>query len=195
MKKFLLSTAAIATLAVGSFGSTAHAATETFVLDPNHTNIVWHANHFGFSTPSGKFADVSGKIMLDEAAPQNASVEVLVKTNSMVTGIEKFNEHLMSKDFFNVTEFPEAKFVSKSVDVTGENTAKINGELTMLGQTHPLVLDATLNKIGEHPFTKKKTVGLSATGTIKRSEYGMNYAVPGVSDDVPLTIEVEASVE
>ncbi len=194
MKKTLLATAAAALVLTGS-ATASFAASETFVLDPNHTNVVWHANHFGFSTPSGKFADVSGKIMLDEAAPQDASVEVLVKTGSIVTGIEKFNEHLMSKDFFNVAEFPEAKFVSKSVEMTGDKTAKINGELTMLGQTHPLTLDATLNQIGEHPFSKKKTVGFSATGTIKRSEYGMNYAIPGVSDDVPLTIEVEASVE
>ncbi|MDY0029281.1 MAG: YceI family protein [Pseudobdellovibrionaceae bacterium] len=194
MKKTLLATAAAA-LTLTSATTASFAATETYVLDPYHTNVVWHANHFGFSTPSGKFADVSGKIMLDEAAPQNTSVEVVVKTGSIVTGIEKFNEHLLSKDFFNVTEFPEAKFVSKSVEVTGENTAKINGELTMLGQTHPLILDATLNKIGEHPFSKKKTVGFSAAGTIKRSEYGMTYAVPGVSDEVPLSIEIEASVE
>lgn len=192
MSRLLLSSV----LAMTLFGSgAAQSAPETFVLDPNHTNITWHANHFGFSNPSGKFATTEGKLVLDEDAPQNSSVEVTVKMGSVLTGIEKFDAHLKSPDFFDVEKFPEAKFTSKKVEVTGDKTAKIEGELTMLGVTKPLTLNVTLNKIGPHPMTGKKTVGFSATGTIKRSEYGMGFALPAVSDDVPLNIEVEGNIE
>src|SRR4051812_48407510 len=93
----------------------AFAAPETYTLDPNHTNVYWHANHFGFSTPSGKFADVQGTLVLDEAAPANSKVNVTIAPGSIVTGIDKFNTHLKSADFFDAEKFPTATFVSDKV--------------------------------------------------------------------------------
>lgn len=168
--------------------------TQKYVFDQTHTQVTWHANHFGFSTPNGKFTDVSGDITLNEKNPEKSSVNVVIKTAKIDTGIEKFDEHLKSKDFFNVEKFPEAKFTSKTVEVTGKDTAKVTGSLTLLGVTKDVVLDTKLNKIGENPFTKKKTAGFSATTTIKRSDFGMSYGVPGVADDITLTIEAEATI-
>jgi polyisoprenoid-binding protein YceI len=169
-------------------------AADTFTLDPNHTNIYWHANHFGFSTPSGKFATTSGTVTLDEAAPANSKVNVTITTGSIVTGIEKFDAHLKSKDFFDAGKFPTATFVSTKVEPTGKDTAKVTGTLTLHGVSKPVILDVKLNKVGEHPMTKKKAVGFTASTTIKRSDFGMSFGIPGVSDDVLITIEAEGAV-
>ena len=112
MKKFALLTAAALTLSAPAF------AADTYQLDPNHTNVVWNANHFGFSNPDGKFASATGTVTLDQANPANSKVEVSIATAGIVTGIPKFDEHLKSADFFNVEKFPAATFVSDKVELT-----------------------------------------------------------------------------
>ena len=180
----------LATLALTLFAFSASAA-ENFTLDLNHTNVYWKASHFGFSSPSGKFADVTGTLVLDEAKPENSNVKVLIKTASIVTGIPKFDEHLKSADFFNVLKFPEATFHSFKVEMTGKDTARIHGDLTLLGVTKRIVLDAKLNKVGDNLFGNY-VAGFSLKGIIKRSDFGMRTGLPGVSDEVALDIEVEA---
>lgn len=170
-------------------------AAETYTFDPFHTNLTWSANHFGFSNPSGKFATVTGTVTLDEAKPEASMVDVTVKTGSVVTGIDLFNEHLISEKFFDSAKFPTATFRSSKVELTGKDTATVTGDLTLLGVSKPAVLDVKLNKIGENPISKLKTAGFSAKGVIKRSEYGMNYALPNVSDEVQITIEAEANIQ
>lgn len=188
MKRLLLS--AVSALALAA---TAQAA-DHYTIDPQHANVVWKANHLGFSNPSGKFAEVSGHFMLDEAKPANSTVVVTIKPGSVVTGIPKFDEHLKSADFFESAKFPEARFESTKVEVTGEKTAKVHGNLTLKGITKPVVLDVTLNKIGEHPMNQKKTAGFSATTTLKRSDFGIDYGIPAVSDEVQIELEVEGNV-
>ena len=185
MKKIILLATALSVISP-------FAMAETYTLDPNHTNIVWHADHFGFSKPSGKFASANGTLVLDEKSPQNSRVNVTISTVN-ITGIEKFDAHLKSADFFNVDKFPTATFTSNKVTITGTNTAKVDGILTLLGVAKPVTLDVKLNKLGENPMFKNKVAGFSATTTIKRSEFGMNYAIPGVADEVMITIETEAS--
>lgn len=176
------------------FPAAALAAPETYTLDPNHTNIVWHANHFGFSNPSGKFATVEGTLVLDEAHPDKSHVEATIAPDSVLTGIPKLDEHLKNLDFFNVENYPKATFKSTRVERTGKDTAKVHGELTLIGVTMPLTLEVKLNKIGEHPMTKKKTVGFSAKTVVKRSQYGMMMGIPSVSDEIPVEIETEANL-
>lgn len=191
MKKFFLALVIATSL---QFNAPAKAA-ETYKIDPNHTNIIWHANHFGFSNPSGKFNEVEGFFILDEKDPKKSSVEVTIKIASIQTGIEKFNAHLKTDDFFNVEKYATAKFISKKIELIGKNKAKIHGELTLLGVTKPITLDAKLNKIGLNPFTQGKAAGFSASTIIKRSQYGMNFAVPGISDEVKIEIEVEGMLD
>lgn len=167
-------------------------AAKTYKLDQNHTNIIWSANHFGFSSPSGKFTDVEGTIVLDEQSPSQSKVEIAIKTASIATGIEKFDNHLKSADFFNIAKFSTAKFISTEINQTAKNIAKVKGNLTLLGITKPVTLNVRLNKIGLNPISQKQTVGFSALATIKRSEFGMNFGIPGISDEVKLTIETEA---
>lgn len=175
-----------------SFGAQAQ---EVFKIDPTHVSIVWFADHFNFSHPSGKFARAEGEFTLDEKNPERSRVSVTVYTDSLITGFKKFDDHIMSSDFLHVQKFPTAEFVSEKIERTGENTANIHGSLSMLGIKRLLVLKATLNKIGENPANNTRTAGFSIDAVIKRSEYGINYALPGVGDDVRLRIEVEGKAD
>lgn len=168
-------------------------AAETYKLDPSHTAITWHVNHFGFSTPSGKFMSVDGDVKLDEANPAASSVKVTVDVNGINSGVAKLDEHLKTPDFFDVAKFPTATFISTKVVPTGKDTAKVEGNLTLHGVTKPVTLDVKLNKIGEN-MMKLKTAGFTASTTIKRSEFGITTYVPNLGDDVKIEIESEANV-
>lgn len=185
----LLLSAALALTALPAF------AADTFTFDSNHTNITWRANHFGFSSPDGKFVGATGTLILDETTPANSKVEVSIPTTGLVTGLPRFDEHLKSADFLDVAKYPTATFVSDKVELTSQDTAKVSGMLTLHGVTKPVVLDVRLNKIGENPMNHLKTAGFSATGTIKRSEFGISAYVPNVSDEIELSFEVEANVQ
>ena len=170
----------------------AYAAPEHYTFDANHTNIDWRANHFGFSNPSGKFAKSSGTLVLDEKAPEKSVVDITIDTTSLVTGIEKFDEHLKSPDFLDAKKFPTAHFKSRSVVLTGKDTADVTGDLTLHGITKSVVLKTKLNKIGENSMSHKHVAGFSATTTLNRSDFGIKTGIPAVSDAIILTLEVEA---
>ena len=160
-------------------------AADKYTLDASHTAITWHVDHFGFSTPSGKFMSVTGDVILDEANPAASSVNVTVDVNGINSGVPKLDEHLKAADFFDVAKFPTATFVSKKVDVTGKDTAKVEGDLTLHGVTKPITLDVKLNKIGEN-MMKLKTAGFTASTTIKRSEFGISTYVPSLGDYIKI---------
>jgi polyisoprenoid-binding protein YceI len=164
-----------------------------YKIESNHAFVLWSANHFGFSDQYGKFSDIAGKIIFDEKKPENSSVDVEIKISSLSTGLTKFDEHLKSADFFDEKKFPTAKFVSKKVVLKGKKGAEITGDLTIKGVTKSVVLKTKFNKSGVNPISQKETIGFSAKTKIKRSEFGMDYALPAVSDKVDLIIEVEAN--
>ncbi len=168
-------------------------AAETYKLDPSHTAITWHVNHFGFSTPSGKFMNVDGQVTLDEANPASSSVNVTINVADINSGVAKLDEHLKTPDFFDVAKFPTASFISKKVELTGKDTAKVEGDLTLRGVTKPVILDVKLNQIGEN-MMKLKTAGFTASTTIKRSDFGMSTYVPNLGDEVKIDIESEANI-
>lgn len=186
-------TYALTALLVSSLPMAAHAAPETYNLDPNHTNISWHVDHFGFSSPSGRFGIKEGTLVLDEANPAASNLNVTIDVTGLVTGIPKFDEHIKSADFLDAAKYPTAIFKSTKVERSG-NEAKVTGNLTLHGVTKPIVLDVELNKIGEHPMTKVKSVGFSAETKIKRSDFGVNMYVPNVGDEVDIKIETEAGL-
>ncbi|MFM6972099.1 MAG: YceI family protein [Alphaproteobacteria bacterium] len=122
-----------------------------------------------------------------------SKVEVVINTNEIATGLPKFEKHLKSKDFFDVDNFPTAKFVSKKIVKKSKDKAEIYGDLTLLGVTKEVVLDTKLNKSSPNPMSQKPTIGFSAKTTINRSDFNMKYALPGIADKVDLIIEVEAN--
>ena len=186
-------TAALAALAA----STALALAEpvAYQLDPSHSQVVFAYDHLGFSTTYGMFSGFEGTVMYDEANPENSSVEINIPISTMVTGWDARDQHFSSPDFFNVAEFPAATFTSTSVEVTGENTAKITGDLTAVGTTKPVALDVTFNKSGIHPMAQKPTIGADATATITRSDFNLGKFAPNVGDEVKLMISFEAQAE
>ena len=175
----------------------ASAATENYTLDPYHTYPHFAVDHFGVSLMWGRFDKSSGKFMLDRAA-KKASLELNVETASLTTGDNdkgsrprSRDEHLRSADFFNVAEFPRMSFKASEVKFDGENPTEVTGQLTLLGVTRPLTLKMERWVCKDNPFSKKPMCGGNASGAIKRSEFGMKYALPAVGDDIRLYVEFE----
>jgi polyisoprenoid-binding protein YceI len=166
-------------------------AADTFTLDPNHSYVLWHINHFGFSSPSGKWL-AEGTLVLDKEKPQNDKVNVVINVANVVTGIKELDDHLRGQQFFNTAAFPKAMFVSDNVSVTGKDSANVQGILTVHGVSKPVTLKVKFNKAGISIITNKMTVGFSATTNIKRSDFGMNRLLPGLGDEVRIDIELEA---
>lgn len=189
----------ISTLAFGlallASAGAAQAAPKNYTLDKPHTQILFSVNHLGFSNSYGKFTDYSGKFTFDPEAPATGSVEVTIDPKSVELNDAKWNEHVKAADFLDVEKFPAMTFKSTKIDVTGDKTANITGDLTLHGVTKPVVLATTYNKTDKHPYSGKTVAGFSATTTIKRSDFGVSYGVPGVADDVVITLEVEGLQE
>lgn len=189
MKKLLLGSMAVMALA---FPGKSYAAAEKFNFDTVHSQVIFFVDHLGFSISEGEFLDWEGHIMYDQENPAASSVEVVIDTNSIDMDDEAWNDHLKNADFFNVEKYPTMTFKSTGIEVTGEDTANITGDLTILETTKPVVLAVTHRKTGPSPRGDGIKAGFSATTTIKRSEWGMTYGLPMVGDDIEIRIEVEA---
>ena len=185
MKTLLLATTLAATASMA-------AAADKYVLDASHSQVIFSYNHLGFSTTFGMFSGFEGEIMFDQESPANSSVSVSMPTMSMFTGWEKREGHFMSDDFFGATEDDVITFTSTAIEVTGDNTAKITGDLTVNDVTKPVVLDAVLNQAGDHPQAGKPWAGFDATTTLLRSDFDLGLFAPYVSDEVEVIISIEA---
>jgi polyisoprenoid-binding protein YceI len=171
----------------------AMAAPEAYVFDASHSQIVFSYNHLNFSTGYGMFSGFDGKIAYDAEDPSASSVEVSFPVRSMLTGWEARFNHFKSPDFFDAADDEMVTFSSTAIEVTGDNTAKITGDLTLNGVTKPVVLDAVLNQAGEHPMEGKPWLGFSATTTLVRSEYGLGAYARFIGDEVAVQISGEAA--
>ncbi|MDV4145565.1 MULTISPECIES: YceI family protein [Shimia] len=173
-------------------GGIASAEPVAYTLDASHSQILFSYNHLGFSTTYGMFSGFEGDIQFDKEDPAASSVNVAFPVRAMMTGWEARFAHFMSEDFFGAGEDEMVTFTSTGIEVTGEATAKITGDLTLNGVTKPVVLDAALNQSGEHPMAGKEWAGFDATTTLVRSDYGLGKFAPYVSDEVEVMISVEA---
>ena len=191
MKRTLLCALALALPAAAA------ASPENYPLDPMHTYPHFSVDHLGVSTMWGRFGKTTGKFMIDRVA-KKASIELVVDTASIDTGDNvrgsrprARDEHLRTADFFNVQEFPQMTYKSTNVKFTGDNPTEIEGQLTLLGVTKPLVLKLERWVCKDNPMSKKPMCGGNASGTFKRSDFGMKYGVPAVGDEIKLFVEVE----
>lgn len=166
----------------------------TYQLDPSHTDVLVQWTHFGFSQPSAQFGISEGTLTWDADDVSKSSVQVSIPVTAIDTFVDKLDEHLKSGDFFDAGKFPTATFKSTSVAAAGTNKLTVTGDLTIRDVTKPVTLDVTLNGAGEHPMLKKQAIGFSATGTIKRSDFGVGAYAPNVSDDVQLRITTEGTL-
>ncbi|NSX53886.1 YceI family protein [Parasulfitobacter algicola] len=179
--------------ALALLSAPAFAAAEKYMLDSSHSQVVFSYNHLGFSTTYGMFSGFEGEVMFDQENPENSSVNVSMPVKSMFTGWEKREEHFFSADFFGAGDDDMITFTSTSIEVTGDDTAMITGDLTMNDVTQSVVLDAKLNATGNHPMANKQWAGFDATTTLKRSDFGVGAFAPAVSDEVEVVISIEAA--
>lgn len=168
----------------------------TYAADSNHSLIAFEVNHFGFNDYYGLFGDVAGTLVLDPANIAAAKVDVTIPVANVTTASKGLTDHLLragkdggKPDFFGPAPAP-ARFVSTSVERTGDMTATITGNLTLNGVTKPVTFEAEFTGAGAKPFNKKATIGFEAETSIKRSDFGVNYGIPMVSDEVELDISV-----
>jgi polyisoprenoid-binding protein YceI len=171
------------------------AAPQTFTIDPGHAQIIFSYDHAGFSTSYGMFSGFAGEVVFDAEAPATSTVSVSFPARSMLTGWEARFEHFMSPDFFDAAEDEMVTFTSTAVEVTGDTTGKITGDLTLNGVTKAVVLDATMNKSERYPFPPfedKPAMGFTATTTLLRSDFGLGAYAPFVGDEVRIQISFEA---
>jgi len=162
-----------------------------YTIDKSHAKIVFSINHLGFSTYYGNLNDFAGSLDLDPAVPAKSALSVTINVAGIVTTNRALDKKLKSDAFFDVAKFPEATFKSTAIEVTGEGTGKLTGDLSLHGVTKPVTLDVTFNGSGTPPMTKIYVAGFDAVGTLKRSDFGIKNFVPLVGDDVKLLISCE----
>ena len=186
MKKLIL-----ASLLATSCG-VVFAAPATYNLDPGHTYPSFEADHMGgLSTWRGKVNENSGKVVLDRAA-KTGTVEVTMKMDSIDFGHAKMNEHAVGAEIFDVAKFPTATYKGKITKFNGDVPAEVQGDLTLHGVTKPVTLQINKFLCKEHPVLKREVCGADASGSFKRSDFGVNYGEAyGFNMDVKLLIQVE----
>ncbi|HXV30262.1 MAG TPA: YceI family protein [Sinorhizobium sp.] len=169
-------------------------AADAYDIDPTHAWVGFKTNHAGWSNAQGTFKAVSGNISFDKEDVTKSSVEITIDAASIDTSDEKRDTHLKSPDFLNAEEFPQITFKSTAIEKTGDKTAKVTGDLTLLGTTKPVVLDVTWN--GESPLpwdANTVKTGFSATGSFSGPDFGITKMTDfGLGPDVALNIDVEA---
>ncbi|MHB9091971.1 MAG: YceI family protein [Chloroflexota bacterium] len=168
-----------------------------FKIDPSHSNVEFVAKHMVFASVRGRFSDAEGLLDLNAEDPTRSSVRANVKTASVDTRDTNRDAHLRSADFFDVENYPEITFLSKRVELHGNNEARVVSDLTIRGVTKEVVFDATFLGQGKDPWGNTR-VGFSASATVNRKDYGLNWnaALEAggwlVGDQVKIHLEFEA---
>lgn len=184
----------------GALGTTpAWAEMHSYTIDPDHFAIAFQVNHIGYSDVIGMFLKASGRFEYDEATRTLKSGKVVVAADSVFSNHKARDRHVRDSDFLDAGEHPEIVFEATAFEPGAESegrlVGRLSGQLTLLGQTHPVVLDVSLNKAAAYPFGHRKhTLGISARTTLERSRWGMNYGIDRgmVGDEVALSFELEA---
>jgi len=182
MRAFLI---AAALFAAGA----AHAQPVSYSLDPAHTQVAFAIDRFGFNRVLGRFDEVSGEILLDQANPANSSVRATIQIASIDSGNDTRDQHLREARWLNAAQFPTMEFRSTHVRLIDATQAEVTGDLTLLGQTHPVTLHVTLNQLGPLPNNQRSAAGFSATGTLSRAAFGSTNAASVIGDSIAITIE------
>jgi polyisoprenoid-binding protein YceI len=191
MKKIVVGTAlALLPLAAG-------AQVESYKVDPIHSFPHFGVDHFGVSTIWGRFEKMNGTFTIDRAA-KKGSVELTIETATVNTGDSdkgsrprSRDDHLRQADFFNVAEFPRMTYKSTNVRFAGDNPSEIEGQLTLLGVTKPVTIKIERWVCRDNPMNKRPMCGGDASGSFKRSDFGMKFGIPAIGDEIRLKINFE----
>jgi polyisoprenoid-binding protein YceI len=170
----------------------ATAAADSYTIDSRHTYPAFEVSHYGFSTQRGRFERTSGKIVIDPEA-KTGSIEVTIETASISMGMDVWNQQMRSDAYFNTEKFPAMTFRSSHLLFDGDRVVGAEGDFTLLGVTHPLKLAVSNFRCGANPMNKRAQCGADIGASIKRSEFGMTRALPGIGDEVRILVGVEAT--
>ncbi len=164
-----------------------------YQLDPSHTSIVWRVSHVGLSNYTARFNTINGTLVFDPLSPKQSKVDIIIDPASISTGDTDFDETIGQRSsYFNAGKYPEIRFISRTISLTGENTGIIVGDLTFRGISKSLRLNVKFNGAGKSFGHKGKTLGFSATGTLSRSDFGLSTLSNfGIGDEISLRIEAE----
>ncbi len=184
-------TAALLTITLNALADLADVPSGDYSLDKHHGYIIYTYNHIGFSNPRIAFEDFDVTLTLDSANPGNSIVDVVIDATSVSSHVEEFNGHLNGEYFFETAKYPTITFKSTRITSTGDNTYDVTGDLTIKGITRSAVLATTINKAANHPMLGVPTIGVAATTTVLRSDFGMTRGLPAVGDEVTIQIDVE----
>jgi polyisoprenoid-binding protein YceI len=159
--------------------------------DPEHASLLFKIDHLGFSQLVGRFDRFDAALDFDPKQPGAARLTVLIDPASIDLNLPKFEQDLRGPDWFDVARFPQARFESRKIEITGEKTGKVEGDLTLHGVTAPVTLEVTFNGAGDSLITGRYTLGFAASGTLLRSTFGLGAYAPAVGDQVILEIHAE----
>tara|TARA_B100000446_G_scaffold111058_1_gene103676 strand:+ start:6224 stop:6751 length:528 start_codon:yes stop_codon:yes gene_type:complete len=162
-----------------------------YQLDNKHTALLFKVNHLGFSSFVGRFEEVSATLSYNPEQPELSSLRASANMASVNVNNETFENTLRNRFWLNTQKFPTAHYQTRSAKRTGANHLLFDGELTFLGVTKPLNLAVTINGAGMNRINGEYTLGVSATGTVIRSEHGLGLFTPAIGDDVTLEIHAE----
>jgi polyisoprenoid-binding protein YceI len=178
----------------GALAVTANASqAETYAIDPVHTRVVFAVEHAGFSKAMGAISGSTGTLHFDQGDWPSAQLDVTVPLKQLDMGNPKWNAAVFATNLLGVKRYPEARFVSRAVDLANADQARVCGDLTLHGVTRPLCMDVTFNALKRHPLPPfRRTVGFSATGTLSRRQFGIDAWPAVIGDEVRLIIEAEA---
>lgn len=191
----MLIRSSLAALALLVVTHTSRTSAADYVLDDQHTSVVFTTSHFGFSYTYGMFGKYAGKFSVDMQSPATATFQFVIDAASLDTKSEKRDEHLRGPDFFNVKQFPQITFTSRSVEpANGGKTLNVTGDLQLHGETKSVVLPLTYVGAGKGPYGKDR-IGFVGRMVVKRSEFGMGAMAPQIGDDVTLLLSFEGLLQ
>lgn len=170
----------------------ARAAPMLWAIDPDHSRIVFFVSHDGYADAIGTFAQITGTLWFDPADWSTARVEAEIELATLNLGNPKLDQRIARRDYLDREAHPVARFSSRDVRATSDRTARVEGLLELRGTQVPVTLDVTLNKRARSAWSLRRTVGFSATTTLRRSAFGMSAHKTAVGDEVSIRIELEA---
>lgn len=166
-----------------------------YVSDITHTSLTWRIGHFGLSHYTARFARADAQLGWNLETPERSTLSVTIDPASVRTDFpfpekEDFDRKIATAPEFLAGE--PIRFVSRHVEKTGDNTGRVTGDLTFRGRTQPFTLDVVYNgSMEKHPHDGTPKIGFSAKGSVKRSEWGMDFAIPALDDAVEVIVETE----
>jgi polyisoprenoid-binding protein YceI len=163
----------------------------SYQIDKQHTSLLFKVNHMGMSTFVGRFNSVDASLEFNPTHMENARLSAVITISSVDVNNRDLEDTLRGSSWFDVDKYPQALFKTTSVELVSESRAKFSGNLTLHGVTAPVVLDVAFNGGGENMLTSRYTLGFTAVTSFKRSQFGMDYLIPAVGDDVNIEVFAE----